>query len=36
MTAEVRRAYEDADAAIAAGTDKRYRSMADLRNDLDL
>ena len=36
MTAEARRAYEEADAEIAAGTAKRYRSVADLRNDLGL
>ena len=36
MTAEAQRAYEEADAAIAAGTAKRYRTVADLRNDLGL
>ena len=36
MTAEARRAYEEADAAIAAGTAKHYRTVADLRNDLGL
>ena len=36
MTAEAQRADEEADAAIAAGTAKRYRTVADLRNDLGL
>ena len=36
MTAEAQRAYEEADAAITAGTAKCYRSVADLRNDLGL
>ena len=36
MTAEAQRADEEADAAITAGTAKRYRSVADLRNDLGL
>ena len=34
MNAEARRAYEEADGAIAAGTAKRYRSVADLCNDV--
>ena len=36
MTAEAQRAYEEADVAITAGTAKRYRSVAELRNDLGL
>ena len=36
MTAEVRRADEEADVGITAGTAKRYRSAADLHNDLGL
>ena len=36
MTAEAQRADEETDAAIIAGTAKRYRSVADLRNDLGL
>ena len=36
MTAEARRAYEEADAAITAGTAKRCRSVADLCNGLGL
>lgn len=36
MSAEARCAHEEADAAIAAGTAKCHRGVADLRNDLEL
>ena len=36
MRAEARRAYAETDAARAAGTATRYRSVVDLRKDLDL
>ena len=36
MTAEAQRADEETDAAITAGTAKRYRSVADLCNGLGL
>ena len=36
MSAEAERARDEVDAALAAGTSKRYRSVADLRDDLGL
>ena len=36
MSAEARQAYDEIDAEISAGTARRYGSVADLRNDLDL
>ena len=36
MSAEARQAYDEIDAEISAGTARRYESVADLRNDLDL
>ena len=36
MSAEARQAYDEIDAEISAGTARRYGSVADLRDDLDL